>query len=84
MVDLEKVVQKSVILPLYFYSIKDIAKSRFLNFKWRHEKAGGSQSVFWYDEWLETGNREILDDIINYNEDDVRTTEHLYLWLKNK
>jgi len=84
MVDLEKVVQKSVILPLYFYSIKDIAKSRFLNFKWRHEKAGGSQSVFWYDEWLETGNREILDDIINYNEDDVRATEHLYLWLQNQ
>jgi len=81
LVDLEKIVQKSVILPLYFYSIKDIAKSDFLDFKWRHEKAGGGQSIFWYEEWLETGNREVLDDIINYNEDDVRATEHLYLWL---
>ena len=81
LVDLEKVVQKSVILPLYFYSIKDIAKSDFLGFKWRHEKAGGGQSIFWYEEWLETGNRDILNDIINYNEDDVRATEYLYLWL---
>lgn len=80
-VDIEKVVQKSVIFPLYFYSIKDIAKSEFLKFKWRHEKAGGGQSVFWYEEWLETGKPEILNDIINYNEDDVRATEHLYLWL---
>ncbi len=84
LVDLEKVVQKSVILPLYFYSIKDIAKSDFLGFKWRHEKAGGGQSIFWYEEWLETGNREVLDDIINYNEDDVRATENLYLWLLNQ
>lgn len=83
LVDIEKVVQKSVIFPLYFYSIKDIAKSEFLGFKWRHEKAGGGQSVFWYEEWLETGNPEILNDIINYNEDDVRATEHLYLWLKS-
>lgn len=38
LVDKEKMVQKSVIFPLYFYSIKDIAKSEFLKFKWRHEK----------------------------------------------
>jgi len=81
LVDLEKTVQDSVVLPLYFYSIKDIAKSDFLGFKWRHEKAGGGQSIFWYEEWLETGNRDILNDIVNYNEDDVRATEHLYLWL---
>jgi len=80
-IDLSKIVQASVILPLYFYSIKNIAKSRFLKFKWRHEKAGGAQSIFWYEEWLATGNKAILDDIINYNEDDVRATEHLHKWL---
>ncbi|MBS0606933.1 MAG: TM0106 family RecB-like putative nuclease [Verrucomicrobia bacterium] len=81
-VDLQKVVEKGFIFPLYFYSIKDIAKSSFLNFKWRHHKAGGGQSVFWYEQWLETGNIEILEDIINYNEDDVRATECLYLWCR--
>lgn len=82
LVDLQKVVEESVIFPLYFYSIKDIAKSKFLNFAWRHQKAGGGQSVFWYEQWLETGNGEVLEDIINYNEDDVRATECLYLWLQ--
>jgi uncharacterized protein len=81
LIDLQKSIEKSIIFPLYFYSIKDIAKSSFLNFKWRHQKAGGGQSVFWYEEWLETGNSEILEDIINYNEDDVRATERLYMYM---
>jgi uncharacterized protein len=80
-VDLAAVVQDSVIFPLYFYSIKDIAKSPFLNFKWRHQKAGGAQSIFWYEQWLETGDRSILEDIIRYNEDDVIATEYLHKWL---
>lgn len=84
LVDLQKVIEKSIIFPLYFYSLKDIAKSSFLNFNWRHQKAGGGQSVFWYEQWLQTGNHEILEDIINYNEDDVRATECLSLWLKHK
>ena len=80
-VDLMKVMSASVVLPLYFYSIKDIAKSRFLNFKWRHEKAGGAQSIFWYEEWLEKRDSGILKDIVDYNEDDVRATKALYGWL---
>lgn len=81
LIDLKKCVDKSVIFPLYFYSIKDIAKSSFVNFKWRHAKAGGGQSIFWYEQWLETKDRQTLQDIIDYNEDDVRATEFLHLWL---
>lgn len=81
LIDLKKSVDKSVIFPLYFYSIKDIAKSSFVNFKWRHAKAGGGQSIFWYEQWLETKDRQTLQDIIDYNEDDVRATEHLHLWI---
>jgi len=80
-VDLCEVVIKNVIFPLYFYSINDIAKSKFLNFKWRHAKAGGAQSIFWYEDWLEKGDRNILNDIVNYNEDDVVATEYLHEWL---
>lgn len=80
-VDLLKIVKDSVIFPLYFYSIKDIAKSKFLNYKWRNKKAGGAQSIFWYEEWLETGDRNVLQDIIDYNEDDVVATESLHTWL---
>lgn len=81
-IDLCAIVQSSVIFPLYFYSIKDIAKSKFVNYKWRHPKAGGAQSIFWYEKWLETGDKQVLQDIINYNEDDVVATEHLHNWLK--
>lgn len=84
LVDLQKVVSKSVIFPLYSYSIKDIAKSKFINFTWRHHKANGGQSILWFDQWLITGNRDILNDIINYNEDDVRATEALFEWLANQ
>lgn len=80
-VDLSRVIQQSVIFPLYFYSIKDIAKSKFVDYKWRHPKAGGAQSIFWYEKWLETNDNQVLVDIINYNEDDVVATEYLHHWL---
>jgi uncharacterized protein len=84
LIDFEKIIKESVILPLYFYSIKDIAKSKFVDYKWRHPKAGGAQSIFWYARWLAANDRNILNDIIDYNEDDVRATEFLHTWfLKN-
>jgi len=83
-VDLSPIILKSVIFPLYFYSIKDLAKSKFINYQWRHHKAGGAQSIFWYEKWLETGDRKVLQDIIDYNEDDVRATERLYEWLREE
>jgi uncharacterized protein len=81
LVDLSTIVTRSFVFPIYFYSIKDIAKH--LDFKWQHAKAGGAQSIFWYEKWLETGDRGILQDIINYNEDDVRATEFLHNWLSS-
>jgi len=79
LIDLSPLCLKSFIFPTYFYSIKDIAKH--LNFTWQHEKAGGGQSILWYERWLETGDRKVLQDIINYNEDDVRATEFLHNWM---
>lgn len=81
LIDLRKITAISFAFPVYFYSIKDIAK--YLDFKWQHEKAGGAQSIFWYETWLETDDRNILQDIINYNEDDVNATEFLHKWLTN-
>lgn len=80
--DLENARKESVIFPLYFYSIKDIAKSKFINFKWRDAKAGGAQSIFWYEKWLEENDRSVLQDIIDYNEDDVVATEALFQWFE--
>ncbi len=80
--DLHKIAVESVILPLYFYSLKDIAK--FLGFDWRSEDAGGAESVVWYDQWLETGDQKIMDKIIEYNEDDVRATRYVKEWLEKQ
>lgn len=79
LVDLATTIEKCFIFPVYFYSIKDLAKH--LNFKWQHAKAGGAQSISWYKEWLETQDRKILQDIVDYNEDDVRATEFLHNWM---
>ena len=79
MIDLVRVVQNSVILPLYFYSLKDVA--RHLGFSWRAKDASGANSVLWFQEWLESGNRAVLQKIIDYNEDDVRATLFLKDWL---
>lgn len=79
LIDLNRVVQRAAIFPLYFYSLKDVAKH--LGFRWRASDASGANSVLWFQEWCETGNRALLQKITDYNEDDVRATAFLKDWL---
>ncbi|HTP56908.1 MAG TPA: TM0106 family RecB-like putative nuclease [Candidatus Paceibacterota bacterium] len=78
-VDLHQKTVDTVVLPLYFYTLKDVAK--FIGFRWSDPEAGGAESVAWYDRWLTSGDRASLDRIIRYNEDDVRATLALRDWL---
>lgn len=78
-VDLHQKVIDSVVLPLYFYTLKDIAK--YIGYEWDDPNAGGAESVAWYDQWIRTGDRELLERILKYNEDDVRATMLLRDWL---
>ncbi|MBW4577339.1 MAG: TM0106 family RecB-like putative nuclease [Aphanothece sp. CMT-3BRIN-NPC111] len=78
-VDLHKQVTDAVTLPLEGYSLKMIAN--WLGFKWRDPQANGSQSICWYDKWLETGDRTLLNAILRYNEDDCKATHRLKDWL---
>jgi len=78
-IDLHQKTVDSVIFPLYFYTLKDVAK--FLGYQWSDSEAGGAESVAWYDQWLKTGDRTFLDRVIKYNEDDVRATMMLKQWL---
>lgn len=80
--DLLKITTESVILPLYFYSLKDVA--RYLGFRWQSEDAGGAESVVWYNDYLKTGDKKILDKILRYNEDDVRATLFVKEWLQQQ
>ena len=77
MVDVLTRLRESVIFPLSFYSLKDVAK--YLGFAWRHPEASGQNSVVWYQQYLD-GDEQALKDIIEYNEDDVRATWMLRNW----
>lgn len=78
-IDLHQKVVDTVVLPLYFYTLKDIAK--YIGYEWADPNAGGAESVAWYDEWLRTQDRSVLQRIMRYNEDDVRATMLLRDWL---
>ena len=80
MVDLKEFVSHSATFPLYFYSLKSVAK--FLGFSWREGVKTGGESVDKFEQYLATGDRAILDSIIRYNEDDVRATAHVKDWLE--
>ncbi len=79
LVDLNELVKETVVFPLYFYSIKDIGK--YIGFTREGAIAGGGESVAFYEDWLKTGDRKKLDDIILYNKEDVVATRYLKDWL---
>jgi uncharacterized protein len=59
------------------------AIARWIGFEWRDPQASGSQCIYWYDQWLATGDRTFLETIQRYNEDDCRATRHVKDWLEN-
>lgn len=79
LVDLHDRVTRFLILPTENYSLKSIGQ--WLGFQWRETGVSGEQCVCWYDQWLKTRDRALLDTIIRYNEDDCRATYHLKKWL---
>ena len=81
-IDLHRAVVDSVVLPLYFYSLKDVA--RYVGFQWQAEDAGGAESVVWYNQWKETGDKKILQKILDYNKDDVVATMVVKEWLEKQ
>ncbi|MEB3294579.1 MAG: TM0106 family RecB-like putative nuclease [Synechococcales bacterium] len=78
-VDLHDIVTLVATLPVESYALKNIA--RWLGFEWRDANANGAQSIYWYAQWLQTGDRTFLDAIQTYNEDDCRATHLIKDWL---
>jgi len=69
------VVFKATEWPTRDYSIKTLAK--FLGFKWRDTHPSGAASIEWFDRWVQTGDREVRQRILDYNEDDCKATRVL-------
>jgi predicted RecB family nuclease len=61
--------------PTRDFSIKTLAK--YLGFKWRDIHPSGAASIEWFDRWVQTGDVEIRQRILDYNEDDCRATRVL-------
>ena len=80
-VDLHWWATKTAVMPVESYSLK--AMARWLGFEWRDPRANGAQCICWYNDWLETADRNQLDWIVRYNEDDCRATYRLKLWLED-
>ncbi len=80
-VDLHDRITKLVTLPVESYALKHIA--RWMGFDWRDSTASGAQSIYWYAQWLATGDRSFLNSVLIYNEDDCRATYHVKEWLVN-
>ncbi|MGK7944418.1 MAG: TM0106 family RecB-like putative nuclease, partial [Microcystaceae cyanobacterium] len=79
LIDLHQRVTSMVTLPIESYSLKAIAQ--WIGFQWHEQGVGGDQCVFWYDQWLKTGDRSFLAAILRYNEDDCRATFWVKDWL---
>jgi predicted RecB family nuclease len=79
MIDLAEVVKGCVVLPLYFYSLKDIG--RYIGVDRGNAISAGGVSVSWYESWLASKSRKKLDTIVEYNRDDVVATAALKDWL---
>lgn len=82
MIDLNEAVKSSVVFPLYFYGLKYLGAH--IGFRRSTEIGTGAESVAFYEEWLESGDRDRLQAIIRYNRDDVEETRALKDWLDEK
>ena len=69
------VVRKATEWPTRDFSIKTLAK--YLGFEWRDTHPSGAASIEWFDKWIKTGDTNIRQRILDYNEDDCRATRVL-------
>lgn len=69
------VVKKATEWPTRDHSIKTLAKH--LGFNWRDTHPSGAASIEWFDRWVQTGDPEIRQRILDYNEDDCIATRVL-------
>jgi len=79
LVDLYKVVREGIRVSEPRYSIKNI-EHFYLDSRTGDVKSAGA-SIVYYERWKETGDAKLLQEIADYNLDDVRSTYELREWL---
>jgi predicted RecB family nuclease len=82
MVDLCKVVKRTVVLPTRGYGLKNIVP--FIGFKYSAQNAGGAQSIVWFQEYQSNPQRsDILETLLTYNKEDCLAMKGVETWLRN-
>lgn len=83
LVDLYRVVQQGIAISTESYSIKKLEPLYMPGGRAAGIKDAGS-SIVAYEEWLESGEQRILDDIEAYNREDCISTLRLRDWLEDR
>ena len=68
--DLFPLFKKNIILPLYSYTLKEVAN--WLGFEWHDPLTDGATSIVLFDKWYIEKNKKALQKAISYNSDDCR------------
>jgi len=76
--DLKVAVNRAFYLPAPSFSLKAAAPA--FGFQWRQDDCGAMDSMVYFNNWLKTGDDELLNKILIYNEDDCKAM----LYLENK
>ena len=79
LVDLFAVVRQALVVSEDGYGLKNVEK--FYEQLRATDVKKGDESIVMFEEWLETRDDQILDDIGNYNKDDCESTFCLREWL---
>ncbi len=68
--DLFPIFKENIILPLYSYTLKEVAN--WLGFQWHDPLSDGATSIVLFDKWYIEKNKKALQKAISYNSDDCR------------
>ena len=68
--DLFPIFKSKIILPLFTYTLKDVAN--FLGFQWHDPLADGATSIVLFDKWYLEKDKKALQKAISYNSDDCK------------
>jgi len=68
--DLKVSVNNAFYLPAPSFSLKAAAPA--FGFNWRQDDCGAMDSMVYFTNWLKTGNNELLQKVLMYNEDDCK------------
>ncbi|MEP7247188.1 MAG: TM0106 family RecB-like putative nuclease, partial [Gammaproteobacteria bacterium] len=79
LVDLYKVVREGIRISEPSYSIKSV--EHFYRPAREGEVQSAGASIVYYERWRETHEPQLLQDIADYNRDDVESTQQLRDWL---